>query len=69
LIENMRRTAAQREDEPELTLFDDFDGLDDWQSVEFYEHGANWWNRMILGDSLQVMGSLAERSTCAGRCR
>ena len=49
-------TAAGR-DEPELTLFDSFDGLEDLDLIEFYKHQANWSNRMILGDSLQVMGS------------
>ena len=34
---------------------------DEARSTEFYEHDANWTNRMILGDSLQVMASLAER--------
>ena len=46
-----------REDEPELTLFDTFDGLGELDLVEFYQHEANWSNRMILGDSLQVMAS------------
>lgn len=67
LIENLRRTAERREDEPELTLFDSFDGLDDLQQIEFYEHDANWSNRMILGDSLQVMASLAEREKLRGK--
>ena len=35
--------------------------------TEFYQHDANWSNRMILGDSLQVMGSLAEREGLRGR--
>ena len=61
LIENLRRTSDRADDEPELTLFDSFDGLDELQQIEFYEHDANWSNRMILGDSLQVMASLAER--------
>jgi adenine-specific DNA-methyltransferase len=61
LIENLRRTAASAQDEPELTLFDDFDGLDPLDKVDFYSHAANWSNRMILGDSLQVMASLAEK--------
>jgi adenine-specific DNA-methyltransferase len=34
---------------------------EDARSAEFYQHDANWTNRMILGDSLQVMASLAER--------
>jgi adenine-specific DNA-methyltransferase len=61
LIENLRQTSAKPEDEPELTLFDTFDGLGELDLVDFYQHDANWSNRMILGDSLQVMGSLAER--------
>lgn len=67
LVENLRRTAAQPEDEPELTLFDNFDGLDELDLVDFYQHQSNWSNRMILGDSLQVMGSLAEREELRGQ--
>ncbi|ALG84365.1 site-specific DNA-methyltransferase [Gordonia phthalatica] len=67
LVENLRRTAAKPEDEPELSLFDNFDGLDELSQVEFYEHRANWSNRMILGDSLQAMASLAERESLRGK--
>lgn len=67
LIENLRRTAARPADEPELTLFDSFDGLDELDLVDFYEHQANWSNRMVLGDSLQVMASLAEREELRGK--
>lgn len=67
LVENLRRTAARGEAEPEMTLFDSFDGLDDLQNLEFYEHDANWSNRMILGDSLNVMASLAERERLRGK--
>jgi adenine-specific DNA-methyltransferase len=67
LIENLRRTAARSEEEPELTLFDTFDGLDEMQAVDFYKHEANWSNRMILGDSMQVMASLAERERLRGK--
>lgn len=67
LVENLRRTAATLEDEPEATLFDSFDGLDPWESVEYYQHQANWSNRMILGDSLAVMASLAERENLRGQ--
>ena len=35
--------------------------------AEFYQHQANWSNRMILGDNLQVMGSLAEREGLRGK--
>jgi adenine-specific DNA-methyltransferase len=67
LVENLRRTADRPEDEPELTLFDSFDGLDDLEQIEYYQHDANWSNRMILGDSLQVMASLAEREKLRGK--
>ncbi len=67
LIENLRDTSRRGEAEPELTLFDGFDGLNELDMVEFYQHEANWSNRMILGDSLQVMGSLAEREGLRGK--
>ncbi len=67
LVENLRDTAARPEDEPELTLFETFDGLSELDLVEFYEHDANWSNRMILGDSLNVMASLAEREALRGK--
>src|SRR3954452_9218309 len=68
LIENLRRTAAKEPgDEPELTLFDSFDGLNELDQVDFYKHDANWSNRMILGDSLNVMASLAERERLRGK--
>ena len=42
-------------------LFADFNGIEPDQRAEFYQHEQHWSNRMILGDSLQVMASLAER--------
>jgi adenine-specific DNA-methyltransferase len=46
---------------------DDFNGLPNEQAkTEFYQHDGNWSNRMILGDSLQVMASLAEREGLRG---
>jgi len=48
-------------------LFDRFDGLPELHLVDFYQHDANWSNRMILGDSLNVMASLAEREALRGR--
>src|SRR5918995_5906812 len=67
LIENLRSTATREEDEPELTLFGSFDGLPELDLVDFYRHEANWSNRMILGDSLNVMASLAEREALRGK--
>ena len=52
----------------QIDLFADFNGLpDDNARTEFYQHDANWSNRMILGDSLQVMASLAEREGLRGK--
>ncbi len=67
LIENLRRTGEKPEDEPGLALFESFDGLDELEQVDFYKHDANWSNRMILGDSLQVMASLGEREKLRGK--
>jgi len=67
LVENLRRTSTRKDDEPELTLFDTFDGLPVLDQIEFYQHEANWSNRMILGDSLNVMASLAEREALRGK--
>ena len=51
-----------------LDLFADFNGLDDPNArTDFYRHEVNWSNRLILGDSLQVMASLAEREGLRGQ--
>jgi adenine-specific DNA-methyltransferase len=67
IIENLRRTAAAGEAEPELTLFDDFNGIAFEELVDFYQHDQNWANRLILGDSLLVMTSLAEKEGLKGK--
>ena len=48
-------------------LFADFNGIEPEQRAEFYQHDQHWSNRMILGDSLQVMASLAERESLRGK--
>ena len=75
LIDDLRRQcrngqAGQDRDGAEVQpdLFADFNGLpSDDARTEFYQHDANWSNRMILGDSLQVMASLAEREGLRGK--
>jgi adenine-specific DNA-methyltransferase len=68
LIENLRETAKPGEPEPELSLFADFNGIVDFEKkVDFYRHDAHWSNRMILGDSLLVMASLAEKEGLKGK--
>jgi adenine-specific DNA-methyltransferase len=67
----MRRTKANAAPEPaseQIDLFGDFNGLPSTEAkTEFYQHDAHWSNRMILGDSLQVMASLAEREGLRGK--
>jgi len=55
--------------EDQFDLFADFNGLPDDPAVrtEFYQHDAHWTNRLILGDSLSVMASLAEREGLRGQ--
>ena len=63
-----RSKAGEQSAADQLDLFADFNGLpDDNARTEFYRHDANWSNRMILGDSLQVMASLAEREGLRGK--
>ena len=68
LIEDLKR-ATQRKAEPEAApdLFADFNGIDPEQKTEFYAHDQHWSNRMILGDGLKVMASLAEREFMGSR--
>jgi adenine-specific DNA-methyltransferase len=71
LIDDLLHQSKERRDEtspPMPDLFADFNGLPDKEAVtEFYQHDANWSNRMILGDSLSVMASLAEREGLRGK--
>jgi adenine-specific DNA-methyltransferase len=63
-----RRTTAKREAESDAPdLFADFNGIEPDQRAEFYQHDQHWSNRMILGDSLQVMASLSERESLKGK--
>lgn len=71
LIDDLLRQTQEQEEAAKLRqadLFADFNGLpDDFAKTEFYQHDANWSNRMILGDSLQLMASLAEREGLRGK--
>jgi adenine-specific DNA-methyltransferase len=75
LIDDLRRQSEQRRAQEAgqqqgamVDLFADFNGLpSEAARTEFYQHDAHWANRMILGDSLQVMASLAEREGLRGK--
>ena len=65
----MRQSQKGRQDEgQQLDMFADFNGLPEGADrTDFYQHDGYWSNRMILGDSLQVMASLAEREGLQGK--
>jgi adenine-specific DNA-methyltransferase len=72
LIDDLRRRSEvdAKIAEPQFDLFANFNGLpSEAAKTEFYQHDAHWANRMILGDSLQVMASLAEREGLRGKVR
>jgi len=69
IIDDLKRCStkakAAASDAPDL--FADFNGIEPDQRAEFYQHDQHWSNRMILGDSLQVMASLSERESLRGK--
>lgn len=71
LIDDLLRQTKEKEYQSGqimADLFSDFNGVPKGvDKTEFYQHDQNWSNRMILGDSLQVMASLAEREGLRGR--
>ncbi|MFA5687747.1 MAG: DNA methyltransferase [Kiritimatiellales bacterium] len=72
LIDDLRKMTGDSDrlanDTEQLDMFSDFNGIPEGaEKTEFYQHDQNWSNRMILGDSLQVMASLAERESLRGK--
>jgi adenine-specific DNA-methyltransferase len=67
IIENVRAEAKEQLNDQQLSLFNDFNNIAFEDLVDFYHHEQNWSNRMILGDSLLVMNSLAEKENLRGR--
>ncbi len=71
LVDDLLRQSQVRTEATEdqqIDLFSDFNGLpEDATGTDFYQHDAHWTNRMILGDSLQVMASLAEKEGLQGK--
>ena len=67
IIDALPRIEQYGDDQ--INLFADFNGgpVDFNQKVDFYHHEQNWTNRLILGDSLLVMTSLAEKEGLKGK--
>jgi adenine-specific DNA-methyltransferase len=70
LIDDLKKRSrsGEQDNTQQIDLFAAFNGLPSEEAkTEFYQHDQNWSNRMILGDSLQVMASLDEREGLRGR--
>ena len=67
IIENIRANSSKAQPEPQMALFSDFNGLPFEDLIDFYHHDQHWSNRMILGDSLMAMTSLAEKEGLKGK--
>jgi adenine-specific DNA-methyltransferase len=68
IIDDLRARPKSEAAEKQLSLFSDFNGIDDFdKKIDFYHHAQHWSNRMILGDSLLVMTSLAEKEGLKGK--
>jgi len=68
IIANVRAQAKKGQAGTEqMALFSDFNGIAFEDLIDFYHHEQNWSNRMILGDSLMVMASLAEKEGLKGK--
>jgi len=70
LIEDLLAQTNQKKlsSGEQLDLFSDFNGVPEGaDKTEFYQHDQNWTNRMILGDSLNVMASLTEQDRLRGK--
>ncbi len=67
-LSKRRKANGEKSEQAPLDLFAPYSGPDDPNArTEFYEHDQRWTNRMILGDSLQVMASLAELDGMHGK--
>jgi adenine-specific DNA-methyltransferase len=68
LIEDFQNRHIPQPAKRQLDLFADFNGIDGFdKKIDFYQHNQHWSNRMILGDSLAVMTSLAEKEGLRGQ--
>ncbi|MGA9408652.1 MAG: DNA methyltransferase [Bacteroidota bacterium] len=67
IVEDLRAQARKEKPEDQVGLFDDFNGINFEEMIDFYQHEQNWTNRAILGDSLLVMTSLSEKEGLKGK--
>src|SRR5207245_1476368 len=67
LVEELRAASEGRRSEEQLGFFGSYSEQTLAEKVDFYKHANKWSNRMILGDSLLVMTSLAEKEGLKGK--
>ena len=68
LLRQSKESRQANAPQQQTDMFADFNGLPEGADrTAFYQHDVNWANRLILGDSLQVMASLAEREGLQGK--
>jgi len=71
IIENVRANLPAKQGSKgageQMGLFNDFNGIPFEDLIDFYHHEQHWSNRFILGDSLMVMTSLAEKEALKGK--
>ena len=64
LVESLKREVV----DPHMDLFfEDFNGLTEEQYTQWYQHSANWQNRLIHGNAMEICASLAEREGLEGK--
>ena len=66
IIDDLRRQSKDAVP-AQADLFGDFNGIAFDDLVDFYQHEQHWSNRMVLGDSLEIMTSLVEREGLKGQ--
>jgi len=67
VVSGEKGSSPQATRRSQLNLFADFNNIKFEDLIDFYRHEQNWSNRFILGDSLLVMTSLAEKEGLKGK--
>lgn len=72
IIRAVQTAANVVEAESQGSLFEEYESPSDrmkrrQSAIEFYQHGVDWTNRLIAGDSLVIMNSMLEKEGMAGQ--
>ncbi len=61
------KQLSKPEQAEQADIFGDFNGFPEGARYDWYQHEGNWSNRMIRGNSVDVLASLAVREKLAGK--